>query len=79
MRGSLLKSRRLQLERNQNMLMGRLAYLFAQKSEDHLTEAELMIIGVGYEKFCAGPDAGDPAADEPDDDLKPGDFRIWRI
>ena len=80
MRNSLLKSRRLQLERNQNMLLGRLAYLFSKVIEDPILEFEVLILGVGYEKFCEGPDHGDPVADDPEeDDDAPGTFRVWRI
>ena len=80
----LLRSRREQLEANQNMLLGRLAYYLSQFVRDALISAELMIIGVGYEKFCdaartleRGPrkQGGTENGEEPDDN----GFYIWRI
>ncbi len=76
----LLKSRREQLEANQNMLLGRLAYYLNVMVDDTLTAAELMILGVGYEKFRDGAKTLErgPADAKPtaEDD---GGFRIWRI
>jgi hypothetical protein len=75
----LLRSRREQLEANQNMLLGRLAYYLNMMVDDALIAAELMILGVGYEKFRdnaktleRGPVAKDTAADD-------DGFYIWRM
>lgn len=48
----LLRARRAQLDANQNMLLGRLAYYLSEFIRDPLISFELMLIGVGYEKFC---------------------------
>jgi len=80
----LLRSRREQLEANQNMLLGRLAYYLSQFLRDALMSAELMIIGVGYEKFCdsaktleRGPrkQRGAANGEEPEGN----GFHIWRM
>ena len=50
MRQNLLKSRRMTLESFQNMLLGRFAYMI-DTVIDHPFEAQLLILGIGYEKF----------------------------
>jgi hypothetical protein len=80
----LLRSRREQLEANQNMLLGRLAYYLSEFVRDSLVTTELILIGVGYEKFCDAAktlargtrkqsDAGNEAECEGDG------FHIWRL
>jgi hypothetical protein len=76
----LLRARRDQLEANQNMLLGRLAYYLTKFASDPLIVAELILIGVGYEKFRDGAKtlARRPhkqGGAEPNDD----GFRVWRI
>ena len=44
----LLRARREQLEANQHMLLGRLAYYLSQFIGDPHIPFELMLIGVGY-------------------------------
>jgi len=73
----LLRLRRLQLESNQNMLLGRVSYLMAEFIRSPAASARLMLAGLGYEKFrdkTSGPSLRDP--DEESD--RPGTFRIWR-
>jgi Family of unknown function (DUF5677) len=80
----LLRSRREQLEANQNMLLGRLAYYLSQFVREAPISTELMLIGVGYEKFRDAaktlergplkPDGGG-SEEEPDSN----GFYIWRI
>lgn len=76
-RRELLRLRRLQLESNQNMLLGRISFLMAEFLQSHLASARLMLMGLGYEKFrdkTSGPmKLG--LEDKPD---PPGTFRIWR-
>lgn len=71
----LLKSRREQLERNQNMLLGKMSYAMAQLTKNALIEGDLILLGIGYEKYCdktMGPvTAGNS---EPQ-----GGFYIWRL
>ncbi len=72
----LLRARREQLEANENMLLGRLAYYLSMFTRSSLS-AELILIGVGYEKFRDGAatlQRGEIEASSEDDD-----FRIWRI
>jgi hypothetical protein len=71
----LLRLRREQLERNQNMLLGRMSYVIAQFTRNSFREAELMLLGLGYEKYCdrISGSEGDETADPP------GTFRIWRL
>jgi hypothetical protein len=74
-RRELLRLRRQQLERNQNMLLGRMSYVIAQFTQNALRELELLLLGLGYEKYC-GKVSG-PVTDETAD--PPGSFRIWRV
>ncbi|MCI0423568.1 MAG: DUF5677 domain-containing protein, partial [Acidobacteria bacterium] len=76
-RRELLRLRRQQLESNQNMLLGRLSFLMAEFIKSHLATAQLMLLGLGYEKFrdrISGRNEGAPG-EEPDPQ---GTFRIWR-
>jgi hypothetical protein len=71
----LLRARREQLERNQNMLLGRMSYLWAQFTENALHEGELIILGLGYEKYCDKTSQPEIVnVPEP-----PGTFYIWRL
>ena len=74
-RRELLRLRREQLERNQNMLLGRMSYVLAQFTKNALSEAELLRLGIGYEKYCDR--ISGPVSDEPAD--SPGTFRVWRV
>jgi hypothetical protein len=79
----LLTARRVQLEANQNMLLGRLAHLMAiyVKSARGL---EIVLIGVGYEKFRDGTGdlyLGREETMEPNEreEEEAGDFYVWRL
>jgi uncharacterized protein DUF5677 len=70
----LLRLRREQLEFNQNMLLGRPSLVVAT-IVDPIIEAQLIVLGVGYEKYrdrISGQNPGNP--DDPPDSL-----RIWRV
>jgi len=76
-RRELLRLRRAQLESNQNMLLGRLSYVMAELIKSPLASGQLMLVGLGYEKFrdaTSGPAQEEPG-EQPD---PPGTFRIWR-
>ncbi|MBU4372718.1 MAG: tetratricopeptide repeat protein [Proteobacteria bacterium] len=74
-RRELLRLRREQLERNQNMLLGRMSYTLTKFIEDGSRELEILLIGVGYEKYC---DKFYNSPNElPTDD--PGSFYVWRV
>ena len=76
-RRELLRLRRQQLESNQNMLLGRLSYVMAEFIRSSRASAQLMLVGLGYEKFrdrISGTSERD-TGEEPD---PPGTFRIWR-
>jgi hypothetical protein len=71
----LLRLRRAQLERNQNMLLGRLSYFWAKFTENALREAELILLGLGYEKYCDKTSGvGNDEVPDPT-----GSFYIWRF
>lgn len=64
----LLRARREQLESNQNMLLGRMSLTMAAFIKSTFAEAELVLLGLGYEKFrdnTSGPSEPEPDA-EPD-------------
>jgi len=76
----LLKSRREQLEANQNMLLGRLAYYLNVMIDDPLIAAELMILGVGSEKFRDNAKTLERSSAAHDQAGGDGDgFYIWRM
>jgi hypothetical protein len=73
----LLRLRRQQLEYNQNMLLGRLSFIMAEMIKSHLATGQLILLGLGYEKFrnaISGP-AKQQHGEQPDPE---GTFRIWR-
>ena len=73
----LLRLRRHQLEYNQNMLVGRLSFIMAEMIKSHLATGQLILLGLGYEKFRDG--ISGPAEQEPGEQPDPaGTFRIWR-
>jgi hypothetical protein len=83
-RYALLRSRREQLEANQNMLLGRLAFFIAEFVDDAFSTSELILVGVGYEKFCDSAvtvERLQRSGDGRDDsgDASGGDFFIWRM
>jgi hypothetical protein len=79
-RFDLLKARREQLEANQNMLLGRLAYYLNMMVDDPLITAELILIGVGYEKFRDNAKTLERGATRADQqDREKDGFRVWRI
>jgi len=76
-RRELLRLRRLQLESNQNMLLGRLSFVMAEFIRSHIVSAQLMLVGLGYEKFR--DKTSGLMRLEPNEKPDPaGTFRIWR-
>ena len=73
-RRELLRLRREQLERSQNMLLGRMSYTLTKFIEDGSRELEILLIGIGYEKYC---DKFYNSPNEPTD--TPGSFYVWRV
>jgi hypothetical protein len=78
----LLRARREQLDANQNMLLGRAAYFMSKFIREPLITMELVLIGVGYEKFRdrAKTLAHRTAHDGEVEASSEGDgFHVWRI
>ena len=78
-RNKFLKARRVQLETNQNMLLGRISYIIAEMIDSHRI-LDVMLIGLGYEKHCDKTGYGvyeSPTERKMEAD-PPGSFRIWR-
>lgn len=73
----LLRLRREQLESNQNMLLGRLSYVLAEFIKNPLASGQLMLVGLGYERF-RDRTSGSPKPDPGEQPDPPGTFRIWR-
>jgi hypothetical protein len=76
---AFLRSRRLQLESNQNMLLGRIAYVISEAANSHLT-LELILLGLGYEKFRDQTPGLEKFPQEPlsNDETSEGSFYVWR-
>ena len=77
-RRNLLCFRRQQLEFNQNMLLGRISYFMVELIENHFVFGQLMLLGLGYEKFrdrISGP----PESESGKHPGPPGTFWIWRV
>jgi hypothetical protein len=74
-RREFLRFRREQLERNQNMLLGRISYAMAQLTKNAFREGDLILLGFGYEKYY-DKTWGSMTKDSSN---SPGDFYIWRI
>ena len=70
----LLTSRREMLESTQNMLLGRLAILLNEIIEDPEVSVQLMLLGLGYEKYRDARDGHSTT----ESDADPGTFYIWR-
>lgn len=70
----LLSSRREALEWNQNLLLGRLAYLLSELISDPIISMKIMLLGLGYEKYRDKKDGRSTTDSETD----PGTFYIWR-
>lgn len=60
------------------MLLGRLAWIFAQMINDPQIEMPLLLMGIGYEKFCGADNVRDRAGSAEGQDA-PGTFHIWRV
>jgi len=76
-RRNLLRFRRQQLEFNQNMLLGRISYLMAELIENHFITVQLMLLGLGYEKFRDGISSSpENEGEQPDPS---GTIWIWRV
>jgi hypothetical protein len=71
----LLSSRREMLESTQNMLLGRLAFLLSEMFDDSLLSGELLLLGLGYEKYRDKKDGQSTTESEVD----PGTFYVWRV
>ena len=78
-RQAFLRSRRLQLDSNQNMLLGRIAFVISEAAKCHLT-LELILLGLGYEKFRDHTPGLERFPQEPlsGDEASDGSFYIWR-
>ena len=75
-RRELLRLRREQLESTQNLLLGRLSFGMSEVMKDHLMSAELILIGLGYEKFR---DRSSSPARQPDVAQRADNaFTVWR-
>jgi hypothetical protein len=70
----LLSSRRETLESTQNMLLGRLAFLLSEMIGDPLLSLNLMLLGLGYEKYRDKKDGRSTTESE----TEPDSFYIWR-
>jgi hypothetical protein len=71
----LLISRREMLESTQNMLLGRLAFLMSEMFDDPLISGELLLLGLGYEKYRDKKDGQSTTESETD----PETFYVWRV
>jgi len=71
----LLSSRRETLESTQNLLFGRLAFLFSEMISNPLTGLEMLLLGLGYEKYRDKKDGKSTTESEMDPDM----FYIWRL
>jgi hypothetical protein len=71
----LLSSRRETLESTQNMLLGRLAFLLSELVNDSLITGDLLLLGLGYEKYRDKKDGQSTTESETD----PGTFYVWRV
>ena len=78
-RQAFLRSRKLQLDSNQNMLLGRVAFVISEAVKSHLT-LELILLGLGYEKFRDHTPGLERFPQEPlsGDEASDGSFYIWR-
>ena len=75
-RRELLRLRREQLETAQNLVLGKLSFAMAEVMKDSLASAELILIGLGYEKFR---DSNRSRVPQPEDSEGPDEgFTIWR-
>jgi hypothetical protein len=70
----LMKSRRETLESTQNMLLGRLSFMMSEVVDDILMTGELMLLGLGYEKYRDKKDGKSTS----DSTTESGNFYIWR-
>jgi hypothetical protein len=76
-RKDFLRIRRDQLESNQNMLLGRMAFAMSEIVRDGVASAELVLLGLGYEKH-RDRESGPQQTAEDDDQAHEGTFRVWR-
>jgi hypothetical protein len=72
--GDLLESRRETLESTQNMLLGRLSFMLGEMVDDVLIRAELLLLGLGYEKYRDKKDGKSTTESA----TEPGTFYVWR-
>lgn len=76
MRRELLRLRREQLESAQNLLLGKLSFAMAEVMKDSLASGELILIGLGYEKFRNSK--GSRVQQPEDSEASDGGFTVWR-
>lgn len=77
-KNDFLRIRRDQLESNQNMLLGRMAFALSQIVEHTLASAELVLLGLGYEKYRDRESGPQQPAEEEAGQAQEGGFRVWR-
>lgn len=70
----LLAFRRSALDSGQNMLLGRLAAILGDLVDDPLIQVELLVLGLGYEKYRDKTDGQSTTVDPADPDT----FYVWR-
>jgi len=73
----LLRLRREQLESNQNMLLGRMAFIMSELINEGLFSVQLTLLGLGYEKF-RDRTTGAVALEPGERPNPPGTLRVWR-
>ena len=71
----LLSSRRETLESAKNLLLGRLAFLLGEVVKNPVLSLQILLLGVGYEKYRDMKDDGSATESETDPDT----FYIWRV
>jgi hypothetical protein len=74
-RKELLATRRETLEWNQNLLLGRLAFLLSDIIKDPLITAQTLLLGLGYEKYRDKKDGKSTT----ESDADPDTFYVWRV
>ena len=75
-RRKLLRLRRERLESAQNLVLGKLSFAMAEVMKDSFASLELILIGLGYEKFRERNGVRVPQPD--DGERSPDGFTIWR-
>lgn len=63
------------LESTQNLLLGRLAFILSEMIKDPLIAMQMLLLGLGYEKYRDKKDGKSTTESETD----PGTFYVWRV